>query len=96
MSLSESFQEETAEASAEDFDGQQEFAAAWDPAFVIGRQAAGGNDAVEVGMKVEILSPGVEHVEEAGGYPQTLRIGGNGKQRFSDGAEEDVVDDPWL
>ena len=44
-------------------------------------------------MKVQILSPGVEHIEEAGGYPQTLRIGGNGEQRFSDGAEEDVVDD---
>src|SRR5450759_2576431 len=57
MSPGESFQKETAEASAEDLDGQQEFAAARDPAFVIGRQAAGGNHAVEVGMKIEGLPP---------------------------------------
>ena len=44
-------------------------------------------------MKVQILSPGVEHAEEAGRHAQTLRIGGNGEQRFGGGAEEDVVDD---
>src|ERR1035437_9702915 len=93
MSLSKGLQKETAEASAEDLDGEQEFTAAGDPAFVIGRQAAGGDHAVEVRMKVQILSPGVEQVEEAGGYAQTLRIGGNGQQGFGDGAEEDVVDD---
>src|SRR5450759_2269518 len=93
MSLGKSCQKETAEERAEDLDGQQELAAASDPAFVIGRQAAGGNHAVEVGVKVQILTPGMEHGEEAGGYAQTLRIGGNGEQRFGGGAEENLVDD---
>jgi hypothetical protein len=52
MSLAKSFQKETAEARAKDLDGQQEFAAAGDPAFVIGRQAAGGNHAVEASSSV--------------------------------------------
>ena len=44
-------------------------------------------------MKVQILSPGVEHIEEAGGNAHPLRIGGNGEQSFGGGLEENVVDE---
>ena len=42
---------------------------------------------------MQILSPGVEHSEEAGGHTQTLRIGGNGEQGFGGGVEKDVVNE---
>ena len=35
------------------------------PAGVIARESAGGNDTVDMGMKLEFLVPGVEHAEEA-------------------------------
>ena len=35
------------------------------PAGVIGRESAGGDDAMDMGMKLEFLVPGVEHAEEA-------------------------------
>src|ERR1035437_2793096 len=93
MSLGKSLQEEAAEASAEDFDGQQKFTAASDPPVMVWGQAAAGNDAVQVGMEVQVLPPGMEHGEEPGFHPQALRVAGNGEQGFGDGAEEHVVDD---
>ena len=35
------------------------------PVGVIERKAAGGNDAMDVGMNVELLTPSVQHTEEA-------------------------------
>ena len=93
MSLGQSLQKETAEASAEDLDGQQEFTAACDPAVMVRGQTAAGDDAMQVGMEVKVLSPGVQHREEAGFHPQALGVAGNGEQSFGDGAEEHVVDD---
>src|ERR1035438_10778459 len=49
MRLGQSLQQETAEAGAEDLDGQQEFTAARHPAVMAGGQAATGGDAVEGG-----------------------------------------------
>jgi hypothetical protein len=46
------------------------------PAVVVRRQAAAGNDAVQVRMEVQIPSPGMEHAEEAEFHAQTLGIGG--------------------
>src|ERR1035437_9232040 len=86
------FQEQSPEAGAEDLDRQQEFAAAPNPPVVIRRQAAAGNDAVQVGMKVQIPAPSVEHREEARFHPQALGVAGNREQRLGGGAEEDVVD----
>jgi len=56
VSLGKSPQEETAEAGAEDLDGEQEFTAARDPAVMVGGQTAGGNDAVQVGMEASALT----------------------------------------
>src|ERR1039457_3146195 len=57
MSFFSSVQHQSPEAGAEDLDRQQEFAAPPNPPVVIRRQAAAGNDAVQVGMKVQILFP---------------------------------------
>ena len=35
------------------------------PAGVIAAESAGGNDTVDMGMKLEFLVPGMEHAEEA-------------------------------
>src|SRR5450432_594363 len=93
MSLGQSLQKETAEAGAEDLDGQQEFTAASDPPVMVRGQTAAGDDAMQVGMEVKVLPPGMERGEEAGFHAQTLGVAGNGEQGIGDGAEENVVDD---
>ena len=64
-----------------------------DPALVIGRQTAGRDHAVDMRMMLEILSPGVQHAEEADLCAEMLRIGGDLQQRGGAGAEQEVVDD---
>jgi hypothetical protein len=46
-------------------DGQEEAWMRSNPAGVITGESAGGNDTVDMGMKLEFLIPGVEHAEEA-------------------------------
>ena len=50
---------------AEDLDRKKEPAAALNPSVVVSRQAAAGNDAVQVRVEVKILAPAMEHGEEA-------------------------------
>ena len=45
--------------------GKEEAWVGSNPAGVIARESAGGNDAVDMGMKLELLVPGVKHAEEA-------------------------------
>src|SRR5712692_3791161 len=92
MSLCQALQEETAEQAAENLDREKEAAAAVYPLSVIGGQAAAGNDAMQVRMKVKGLAPSVEHREEAGLHAQTFGIAGNGEQGFGGGAEEEAVE----
>src|SRR5881227_2209699 len=96
MSLCQSLQEETAEPVTEDLDRQKKLAAALDPLVVVGGQAAAGNDAVQVGMKVKVLAPGMEHGKEADFHAQMFGVAGNGEQGFRRGAEENVVDDVFV
>ena len=46
-------------------DGEEEAWMGSNPAGVIGGESAGGNDTVDMGMKLEFLVPGMEHAEEA-------------------------------
>jgi hypothetical protein len=55
-----------------------------------------GTTQMQVGMKMEVLSPAMEHDEESGFHTQTFGIAGNGEQGPGGGAEEDVVDDVLL
>src|SRR2546430_16709260 len=55
-------------------------------------QAAAGNHTVQMGMKVKILTPGMEHCKEADFRAQMLGVAGDGEQGLGSGAEEHVVD----
>jgi hypothetical protein len=47
---------------------------------------------MQVGMKVQILAPGMQHGEEAGFHAQTPGIACNREQRLRGGAEKNIVD----
>ncbi len=57
----ESSDEPTAEDTAEHFDGKEEGAARGDPPGVIRSETVGGEHAVDMGMMLQSLIPGMEH-----------------------------------
>jgi len=78
---------------AEHLDRQKEAMARWDPAHVIGSEAARGGHAVDVGMMLEPLVPGMEHAEEADLRAEVAGIASDLQQGRGTGLEEQVVDD---
>src|SRR5665811_935721 len=46
---------------------------------------------MQVRMKVQILTPGVQHGEEADGGAEVPGVGGDGEQSFGGGLKQDVV-----
>ena len=52
-----------AEDAAENPDGQEEAGRGGDPSGAIVGQAASRNDAMDMGMMLEVLSPAMEHAE---------------------------------
>jgi|SRR5437660_286306 len=81
-----------AEDTAEHFDGKEERAAGGDPAGVIWGEAAGGKHAVDMGMILQSLVPGMEHTEEADLGSNVPGIAGDLQQGFGAGAKQQVVD----
>ena len=63
-----------AEYLAERFHGQKEAGRTGDPACVVRAQAAGWHDAVDVRMMLQLLTPGMEHAEEADLGAQMLGV----------------------
>ena len=61
----ESGDELAAEHAPQYSNGKEEAWVGSNPVGVIARESAGGNDAVDMGMKLELLVPGVKHAEEA-------------------------------
>jgi hypothetical protein len=55
----------SAKHTSEYLDGEKEVRTGSDPAGAIERESAGGDNTVDMGMKLEFLVPGVEHAEEA-------------------------------
>jgi hypothetical protein len=88
----ETFQEETAEETGQDADRQEEARSAGDPASPIDRETAARDDAVQMWMMDESLSPGVQHCEEADLCAEMCGVGGDGAKRLGRSAEEDAVD----
>src|SRR5664279_5200755 len=88
----ESSDELTAEDTAEHLDGKKEGTARGDPAGVIRSEAAGGKHAVDMGMMLQSLVPGMEHSEEADLGSKVPRIAGDLQQGFGAGAKQQVVD----
>ena len=63
---------------------------------MIRSETAGGNDAVDMRMKLQALSPAVEHAEEADLGTEVSRIAGDFEQSLSARAKEQVVDQPFV
>ena len=82
----------TAEDSAECLDRQKEAGRGIDPSGTIESQSAGRNDVVDMGMMLKVLSPGMEHAEEADVRSEMLRIASQFEHRRGAGAVEQIVE----
>src|ERR1700738_5183028 len=60
---------------------------------VIGGQAAGGNDAMDMRVNVEFLTPGVQHAKEADFCTEMLGIASDFEKGFRTRAKQEIVDD---
>ncbi len=73
--LEEQSEELAPKQATQDPDGEEEVGRTEDPAAPIGSQAAGRHHAVDVGMVMEVLAPGVQHGEEPDLGPEVAGIG---------------------
>ena len=85
-----------AEDTAEHFDGKEEGAAGGDPAGVVRSEAAGGKHAVDMGMMLQSLVPGMEHAEEADLGSKMPGIASDLQQSYSTGVKQQVIDQPFI
>ena len=85
-----------AKDAAEDLDGEEEGILRMNPVRVAWIEAASGNDAVEMRMQSQVLSPGVQNAEEANLGSEVLGVGRNFEHGLSAGAEEQIVEQPWI
>jgi hypothetical protein len=65
-----------AKDAAEDLDGEEEGILGMNPAAIAWVETAGGNDAVEMRMQSQVLSPSVENAEEADLGSEVLGVDG--------------------
>ena len=72
-----------AEDTAEHFDGKKEGSARGDPTGVVGSETAGGHHAVDMGMMLQSLVPGMEHAEEADLGAEVAWIAGDLQQGWA-------------
>jgi hypothetical protein len=93
---SESSDELAAEDAAKHADGQEEGTPGGDPACVVQSDAAGGNYAVDMGMKLQALIPTVEHAEETDLGTKVTWIARDLKQGLGAGVKEQVVNEPLV
>lgn len=76
---------------AEHLPGQEELLPGPDPAGVVWGQTTGWDDAVHVGMSLQVLSPSVQHRQETDLGSQMFGVSSNLQQRLGTGAHEQVV-----
>src|SRR5271169_2150585 len=86
----------TAKNSAQHFDGKKERVAGVDPVGVIQRESSGGDHAMDMGMKLEPLIPGVQHAEETDVSAQMCGIASHFEQGCGAGAKQQVVDELFV
>jgi hypothetical protein len=91
-SLLEVAKEFLAEQSGKDSNGEKKSLSAGHPLAAVCGQSASGNDAVQVGMMEQGLSPGMQHGKEADGSSEMFRVGGDGTEGFRSRAEEDGIE----
>ena len=63
---------------------------------VIERQSAGWDEAVQVGMKLEVLAPGMENSEDTNARTEMARIGGDLQQGLGDRAKQHRIEEPLV
>src|SRR5712692_9359256 len=82
-----------AKDATEHLDGKKEGVAWFDPARAIGRESTGRHHAMHMRVKVEFLTPGVQHTEEADLCAEMLGIAGDFEKCFRTGTEQEIVDE---
>ena len=75
--LPQPLQKLSAEHATENADWQEEAWTTGNPARPIGGEPSAGDDAMDMRVMQQILSPGVQHGQKADLGPQMFRIGGN-------------------
>ena len=91
-SLFESINKLAAKDFAQHFLGKEVVFSCVDPTGVIGREAAGRNDAMDMRVNAELLIPCVQYAEEADLCTEVSRIARDFEQSFRTGAEQEVVE----
>ena len=86
-------QELAAEEAPKDADRQKEPATTSDPAVAVRREPSTRHDAVDVGMDIQGLAPGVEDGEAADLCTQVLGISCDLLEGLGRSSEQDPVDD---
>ncbi len=82
----------TAEDTAEHLDGKKERAVRGDPAGVVWSESAGSKHAVDMGMMLQTLIPGMEHAEETDLCAKVPGIASDLQQSLSAGLKQPVID----
>ena len=85
-------EEQSPEQARQDSDGQEEAEPATDPSAAVRRDPTAGDKTMQVGMVRQVLSPGVQHAQEADFGAEMDGIGGDGAKRLGRGAKQDIVD----
>ena len=81
-----------AEDATENLDGEEEGILGMNPARVAWIETACRNDAVEVRMQAQVLSPGVQDAEEADPGSEMPGVGCDFKHGLGGDAEEQIVE----
>jgi len=85
-------QEQASEHPRQDPDRQEEPRSAGDPTLTVRRDPAAGDETVQMRVVHQVLSPGVQHGQEADLRAQMLGVGGDAAQCLRRRPEQDVVD----
>jgi len=72
--------------------GQEVVVRRADPAGVIERETSGGHHAMDMGMKPELLVPGVQHTEETNLCTEVSGIASDFEKSFRAGTKQEIVD----
>ncbi len=67
--------------------GKKETRAGSNPSSMVERESAGRDDTVDMGMKLQLLVPGMQHTEEADLGPETPGIAGDLEESFCTGTQ---------
>src|SRR4249919_4000722 len=92
MSATQSIDKLCAEDFAERLNGQEERVQRMNPSLFVWRDSAAWNDAVNVGMKQQVLPPGVKDAEETNLGSQMFGVARHFTKRFSNRAEQEVIE----